>query len=735
MKKKLLFGVGGILTLLLALAALLPLLFDANSFRPQIQSALETGLKRKVELGSLGLKMFPLSVSVSNVKVAEANGWDAGPPFLVADEVLVKIDLRALLNKQVKIDSLAVIHPTIRLSSNADGKWNFQSLGQQSEGSGESNLSISELTVKDATLILSRAGSVPQSLTAVNVTLHDFKPGKPAKVEASGHLPGEGKQLVDVSGTLDKGFDGKFQLTDVSQAGLKGIGATGTVRAPAGGAIQFSTNLTAVEPAFSGAIEGNITPGEQMKASLQGKNLQMNRKEWKHPVRISTLIMTLDQDTASFQPFVVESGDFKANANLKVTEVAKAPTIEAEIDSSGTIAQMLATASAFGMNVSGINANGKIALQATLKGSAAQPAALSYRASGTLNETEIVVAGLDKPVQLRHASFHATPKLIQFEVDTPELSLIPTAQAQSGGSGKQSSKSSTAIRQALQGSARIGKLITSSLTFDNVVTQFSLNHGTLKMDPLQGNLYGGGITASIESDLRQDPVAVKVSTKINAIDAVKFLGSTTGLKQILAGKLSADGGFQFNLNSNEPLAKSLSGNFKFELLDGRLNGLNLMNEFARIGRFLGFAMKDTSFTDFLKLAATMKIENGLATSDNIRLEFGGGSLGAAGTLNLLDEKMNMKLMTTLDRDISKSAGGTQIGGFLSTALANEKGELILPLLATGLLSKPHLVPDGERIAKMKLQSATGAIKSVKDIQNAAESVRGIFDQFRKKKEQ
>ncbi len=735
MKKKLLFGAGGIVALLVVAVTLLPLFFDANSFRPQIQSALETGLNRKVELGTLSLKIFPLSVSVSNVKVAEANGWDSAPPFLVADEVLVKVDLRALLNKQVKVDSLEIIHPTIRLSSNADGKWSYQSLGQQSEGSGESNLSISELAVKDATLTVTRAGSVPQSLTAMNVTLHDFRPGKPAKIEASAHLPGEGKQLVDVSGIVDKGFDGKFQLTDVSQAGLKGIGATGTVRAPANGAIQFSTNLTAVEPAFSGTIEGSVTPGEQMKAGIRGKNLQMSRKEWKHPVKISTLDMTLDQDIASFQPFIVESGDFKANANLKVTDVATAPAIVAEIDSAGTIAQMLAAASAFGMNVSGINANGKISLQATLKGLAAQPAALSYRASGTLNEAEIGVAGLAKPVQLRHASFHATPKLIQFEVDTPELSLIPSEQSPAGGSGKPGSKGSTTITQALQGSARIGKLITSSLTFDHVVTQFSLNRGMLKMDPLEGSLYGGNITASIESDLRQSPVAVKVSTKVNAIDAVKLLGSTTGLKQILSGKLSADGGFQFHLNPNEPLAKSLSGNLKFELLDGRLNGLNLMNEFARIGRFLGFAVKDNTFTDFLKLAATMKIENGLATSDNIRLEFGGGSLGAAGTLNLLDEKMNMKLMTTLDKDISKNAGGTQIGGFLSTALANEKGELLFPLLATGLLSKPHLAPDAERIAKMKLQSATGVMKSVKDIQNAAESVRGIFDQFRKKKEQ
>ena len=96
--------------------------------------------------------------------------------------------------------------------------------------------------------------------------------------------------------------------------------------------------------------------------------------------------------------------------------------------------------------------------------------------------------------------------------------------------------------------------------------------------------------------------------------------------------------------------------------------------------------------------------------------------------------MNMKLVTTLDRDLSKSAGGNQIGGFLTTALANEKGELILPILASGPMSRPNLVPDAAQIAKMRLQSPAGLGKQVKDIQNAAEEIKGFFDQFRKKKE-
>ena len=254
------------------------------------------------------------------------------------------------------------------------------------------------------------------------------------------------------------------------------------------------------------------------------------------------------------------------------------------------------------------------------------------------------------------------------------------------------------------------------------------------MDPLEGRLYGGAISASISSNLRQQPVQVNVATKVSGIDAVQLLSSATGLKQLLTGKLSADGGFSFHIDPNQPLAKSINGNLKIELVDGRINGFNLLNEFARIGKFLGFSMKENAFTDFVRLAGSLKIQNGIAESNNLRLEFGGGSLGAAGTLNLLDEQMNMKLITTLDKNLSTSAGGNQIGGFLTTALANEKGELILPILASGLISKPKLIPDAGQIAKMRLQSPAGLGKQVKDIQNAADEIKGFFDQFRKKKE-
>src|SRR5947209_4964308 len=54
--------------------------------------------------------------------------------------------------------------------------------------------------------------------------------------------------------------------------------------------------------------------------------------------------------------------------------------------------------------------------------------------------------------------------------------------------------------------------------------------------------------------------------------------------------------------------------------------------------------------------------------------------------------------------LTKSVGGTNVGGFLQTALANNKGELVVPVKVTGTLQHPSFTPDAQSLAKMKLNN-------------------------------
>ena len=82
----------------------------------------------------------------------------------------------------------------------------------------------------------------------------------------------------------------------------------------------------------------------------------------------------------------------------------------------------------------------------------------------------------------------------------------------------------------------------------------------------------------------------------------------------------------------------------------------------------------------------------------------GGSIGAEGAMNLATEELNMHLTAVLSKAMSQQVGGTQVGGFMQTALANQQGELVIPILLTGTFSKPRVAPDLQKIAQMKLQN-------------------------------
>jgi len=58
----------------------------------------------------------------------------------------------------------------------------------------------------------------------------------------------------------------------------------------------------------------------------------------------------------------------------------------------------------------------------------------------------------------------------------------------------------------------------------------------------------------------------------------------------------------------------------------------------------------------------------------------------------------------LSKAFSQSVGGTGVGGYLNTALADKNGELVLPVLINGTMSHPVVTPDIEQIAQMKLKN-------------------------------
>src|SRR5437868_8384840 len=64
----------------------------------------------------------------------------------------------------------------------------------------------------------------------------------------------------------------------------------------------------------------------------------------------------------------------------------------------------------------------------------------------------------------------------------------------------------------------------------------------------------------------------------------------------------------------------------------------------------------------------------------------------------------MHMTAVLSSGLSQSVGGTQVGEYMNTALANKNGELVLPVIVTGTMAHPIFAPDVQAIAKMRLNN-------------------------------
>jgi len=118
------------------------------------------------------------------------------------------------------------------------------------------------------------------------------------------------------------------------------------------------------------------------------------------------------------------------------------------------------------------------------------------------------------------------------------------------------------------------------------------------------------------------------------------------------------------------------------------------------------------------LAGTLNLKNGVASTDNLVAALNEGSLSAKGIINLVDEGIDMRVIAVLANTVSNTVGGTKIGGFLNTALANDKGELVIPVRVTGSLAKPTFTPDAEALAQMKLKNLLPTASDPTKLSNA-----------------
>lgn len=130
-----------ILACLLLAGWLIPPFFHAGRYRKVLQAALESKLGRRVELGSITLRLLPHpGFSIANVVVEEDPRFGS-EPFARIDTVECDLGWRSLAGKRMDCSRIYLDHPEFNVVRDSGGAWNVASIFHRTPPAPSSRIS------------------------------------------------------------------------------------------------------------------------------------------------------------------------------------------------------------------------------------------------------------------------------------------------------------------------------------------------------------------------------------------------------------------------------------------------------------------------------------------------------------------------------------------------------------------------------------------------------------------
>ncbi len=146
--KTILFIVAGIFGLLVLVAVALLLFVDAEAYKPRLEAAASHALGMDSRVGGrLGIELFPgLHITLEDVHIG-----NQGADVASVKEARVGIDLLPLLQKEIRIGTIALKHPSISIERDRDGNFNFEK--PETAGGRLPALDLSKVSLSEGTLL------------------------------------------------------------------------------------------------------------------------------------------------------------------------------------------------------------------------------------------------------------------------------------------------------------------------------------------------------------------------------------------------------------------------------------------------------------------------------------------------------------------------------------------------------------------------------------------------------
>ena len=767
--RKFAIAVAVVIVVIVVILLAAPLFINVNQYRGEIQSQLQQRLNRPVQLGELSLHLIPVRITADNVVIGESPSFHSNVPFADVSQLDVSVKLFPLLHKDVEIESLDLKHPKIELIRNAQGVWNFSTIGEspsnapgnkpqqttppsQPSSGGGTQISLGELKITDGQIAVTdeqkhQARSVYDH---IDVTLKNFAPGEPFSLALAAHLPGSGSQQINL--TAD---GGPINNADMAKTPLKGTVKLDQVSMAGVQKFLNASSLQGTDATVSGSVDLNNT-NSMMAAdgALKLTDVVVHGTKVGYPITTDFSVNdNLTGDVLDIKKFDAHVGSTSLSAQGRMTQTnSPSPNVDMTVSCpNAKVDELLSLAQVFGVSaVAGMSGSGNISLNVHATGPVNNQGAMQLSGSGSLSNVALQPAGFTQPMHVKTANIQFAQNAMNLSnlnaslgssnasgtasvanFSSPHLTFalnvdkvnVTELQQITGGSSSQPAKKRASAGWSLvpsaeaapasqpsmmdtatgNGTLAVGSIVYQQMTLTNVHSNVALNRGVVQLNPLTSQVFGGQQSGSITIDTRPNPMTYQANIKLANADANQLLSSVSSVKNTVYGTLGATTNLSFATPPSGDVTPTLNGTMALNLANGKIMKLDLPSELAKIGKFGGTASK--GYTAVSQMTGTFNVHQGVAQTNDLKAALDIGTMAANGTINLVNQSLNLHVTTVLNKGFSQSVGGTGVGGYMNTALGNKNGELVLPVIITGSMDHPVVAPDMQQIAQMKLKNA------------------------------
>lgn len=210
------------------------------------------------------------------------------------------------------------------------------------------------------------------------------------------------------------------------------------------------------------------------------------------------------------------------------------------------------------------------------------------------------------------------------------------------------------------------KQVGGTLAASNITGDFTLVNDLVKIPNLKVAVYDGTLNGNVTYNVKTTAVTANVKgSKINANPAVTVFA---GLKDQITGNVDFNADVKLKGSTYTQQMNSLNGNVHFELKDGQMGSLGRFETFLKADNLLSqsfIATKAGSLISsvspyntgkFSYLKGDIKLVNGTAVLDSVKMSGPHMSLLLTGNVNILSMNSTLQILGALSSEVVSALG-------------------------------------------------------------------------------